>query len=230
MTRWLKSGLAVCAVALWAAATPARAEVVFTNSGTIQTFNLTSNGTTVTLTFPDAEFLNNVNGHPIPDVPATFTDPLVLTILSSTNLGGGTRVFTFSSDTDLKIFGTTGGPTATFSYTMTTGGGFGITPDAFTVTGPEILLTNGLAPDLDFSPFFNGGTLTFALTATSRSNQGSGSLADLIALGGTASGSIAFSEIAAAAAVPEPASWTLLGLAGLAGGWYVRRRRLLQLA
>jgi hypothetical protein len=203
---------------------PARAEVVFTSSGTIQTFNLTSDGTTVTVTFPDIELLDNVNGHPIPDILTMYTDPFHLTILSKTNLGGGTWVMSFSSDVGLKSVNPAG-PSADFSYTLDTGAGFGQIADAFTITGPELLLVNGLAPAYDFSPYFAGGTLTFAMTSTSRSNQGSGSFADLIANGGTAQGTIAFSEVAAAA-VPEPGALVLAAAAGLftAGGWFVRRR------
>jgi len=202
--------------------------IVQTDSGTIGNFSLTSTGGiggVVHVDFTGTEQLTNVNGSAIVPLAATFTTPVDLTISTSTVMGT-LITLDFAANANTKTF-TEAGSTAALNYSLAMGQGTTSLPDFFNISGPVTLAANGTV-SYDFSQFLTPGAVNnVTLTATSLS--GGTSLAAIVANGGSASGSAAFSELSLQAqqgSVPEPSTLLMLTSAAVVGGLYAQRRRL----
>ncbi len=139
---------------------------------------------------------------------------------AGTSVTGGT-LYTFAAAVGTPgqtIFDTgTTGPSAKFNLLGLTA----FVPNGNTnamILNLTIILAPGSNSALDYSPFNTGGLGTFTFNASPGTN-----LNTAITGGTTIPGSASFSEITANL-VPEPATIATLGLMGLFGGYFARRK------
>lgn len=208
--------VALAVMSLAGSAAPA-GTLVLNDSGSLSGFTLTNLGisggvTSLSLTLldsgvPGAEHLETINGASVPNdanANANFAQPIMLSL---TPLGGGTYSVSLSPPTYTKEFGT-GGATAILAYNLTTAVAPTLLPKFLNLSGIVTSLIANSNPAYDFSQFAAGGSNNFTLTATSFTGGASDFASVISTVGASATGSGSFSEIA----VPEPASFALLGI------------------
>jgi hypothetical protein len=198
--------------------------VVATDSGSIGGFTMTNTGisagtATMLITgVPNtSEQLNTVNGVSIAPEPVTFSGPITLLV---TAVGPQTYSLALSPPTYDKSIGAASSGQAVLAYSLSTGVAPAALPNFFNMSGIVTALLANANPTYDFSLFANGkGTINATLTATTFGG-GVSSFAGLFStVGGTATGSGSFSQLAF---VPEPSSLALLGI-GVSGLLAFRR-------
>ena len=211
--KWQAALAAVLSVALLgvAAVPQAKAAPISQESGNGGFFDLMSDGNgNVSLVFGPGN-VQTQNGMPSNPYPTQIA-PLTLHIDSYQVDPKGNYTFTFTGSSTQS---TNSNGTALFSFSITSGGQLGATPQILNLTGTNLLVSN--TSDLDYSPFLLGGIFNLTLTSTSVPN-----LADILINGGEAIGSSSYSSIA----VPLPPTIVMLGMGvPFLGGFLVLRGR-----
>jgi hypothetical protein len=200
--RYFKTTWPVAAFLLLAGVPTAWAEPIVSESGTMQTFSLTTTGfqagsNIVTITFPDDEFVTNQNGKRVVDIPAAF-GTMSLVLSNPTVVGGVTsfNVTWLSTMNQVTPTAAEGAGAASFSYFFNSSTGFAsVQGDIFNL-GMELSMLGRNTTGLDYSPFQSGGSLRETLTAST--SAGASSLAAVLLSSAPASavGSGAFSQVA----------------------------------
>ncbi len=187
-----------------------RAEVIVnSDSGTIGTFDLTNNGGgSLTLLFDGTELLTNINGATVGPFTADFAATIPLTFSSI-----GSHDYLITSGTLTKTFTDANGGTASLHYDLTTAETGTLLPDDANLGGKILgLVSNGFS-GFDFSGL--NGTQNFALTATAYGGGASTMDTVFTTTGGTAHGSVAFSESALKTPVPSTLVMAITSLIGV---------------
>jgi hypothetical protein len=210
------------------AGSAARAELVFSDSGSIGGFTMTNMGidpmtgqaTMVITGLPNTQSqLNTVNGHTIPPERVTFGGvPITLLV---TKTGVETYKLALSPPTYTKTVGPTVGQQAILAYNLSEGVAPAVLPNFFNGSGAVVSLLANANPLYDFSPFAPGkGSFNVTFTGNSFSG-GITSFAQLFkTVGASISGDGSFSQ----SAVPEPASLSLMGIGLAMGGFFAIRK------
>jgi hypothetical protein len=205
--RYFKTAVPMATYLLLAGASAARAEPIVNESGTMQTFSLTTTGfmngvNIVSISFPDNEFVTSQNGVRVNDVPANFS-AFKFVISNPTTVNGLTNfnVTWLSTMAQITPTGAQGGGSAPFSYFFDSGTSFASAQGDFFNLGLDLVGMGRNTTAFDFSPFQSGGSLRE--TFTSSLNTGGASLADVLLSSAPASavGSGAFSQVANSAPI-----------------------------
>jgi hypothetical protein len=159
-----------------------------------------------------------VNGISVAPELVTFSGPITLDVKP---LPGNLYTLSLVPSTYSKTIGDPNTGTATLDYNVSTGVTIPVLPDFFNASGHVTSLVSNGNSVYDFSPFANG-LGTFNVTFTATSFTGTSTFAGLFThVGATAVGNGSFSQNA----IPEPASFALLGI-GMTG--FLAFRRILR--
>jgi hypothetical protein len=198
--------------------------LVTTDSGTVGGFEMTNTGisggiATIMITgVPNtSSALNNVNGASITPEPVTFNGPITLLVHQT---GPNAYSLSLSPPTYTKTIGATTGSQAILDYNVSLGATSAALPAFFNASGLVTAVAANANPKYDFSNFSNGkGDFNVTFTATSFGGGATNFDTVFSTVGGTATGSASFSQIAF---IPEPTGLALLGI-GMTGFLAFRR-------
>lgn len=208
----------IAAIIVMASTSKVTAVPIYTIDGTINSFNLSSNGVTFTLSFGVSQVTMH-NGGVIAPIPTTFDSITGNAIPIGVSAGLTHYQLTSPAGNDDKTI--TQGGSATFDFSGLVFSVVNAFPNIAFINGNDVLTSNTTA--IDYSPFSFGGLVSITLNA----NPASSNFNSVIATnGGGAAGSASFSQAAVDPVVPEPSTFVMVSMfVALFGGGLLLRRR-----